>query len=81
MIFDFYYEKNILYDSLDKKETRYISINELILPKELMKKDPVIFAEQDDEVNFEIIDEGENLDISSEKDIKRLTNILEDKVG
>eukprot|EP00924_Labyrinthula_sp_SR-Ha-C_P012205 maker-scaffold_10-snap-gene-0.20-mRNA-1 protein AED:0.79 eAED:0.79 QI:0/0/0/0.5/1/1/2/0/164 len=46
-----------------------------------MKKDPVIFSEQDDEVNFEIIDEGANLDISSEEDIKRLTNILEDKVG
>eukprot|EP00924_Labyrinthula_sp_SR-Ha-C_P012711 augustus_masked-scaffold_67-processed-gene-0.22-mRNA-1 protein AED:1.00 eAED:1.00 QI:0/0/0/0/1/1/2/0/569 len=78
---DFYYEKDIFYDSLDKKETQYISINEHILPKELMKKDPVIFAEQDDEVNFEIINEGANLDISSEEDIKHVTNILEYKVG
>eukprot|EP00924_Labyrinthula_sp_SR-Ha-C_P010525 augustus_masked-scaffold_70-processed-gene-0.101-mRNA-1 protein AED:1.00 eAED:1.00 QI:0/0/0/0/1/1/3/0/726 len=78
---DFYYEKDIFYNCLNKKETQSTSINELILPKELMKKVPVIFAEQDDEINFEIIDEGENLDISSEEDIKRLTNILEDKIG
>eukprot|EP00924_Labyrinthula_sp_SR-Ha-C_P014491 snap_masked-scaffold_94-processed-gene-0.5-mRNA-1 protein AED:1.00 eAED:1.00 QI:0/0/0/0/1/1/2/0/774 len=78
---DLYYEKDIFYDSLDKKETQYISVNELILPKKLMKKDPVIFAEQDDEVNFEIIDEEASLDISSEEDIKGLTTILEDKIG
>eukprot|EP00924_Labyrinthula_sp_SR-Ha-C_P001936 augustus_masked-scaffold_30-processed-gene-2.75-mRNA-1 protein AED:1.00 eAED:1.00 QI:0/0/0/0/1/1/3/0/240 len=71
---------DIFYDYLNTDQAESEHVNELILPKELMKKDPVIFDEQEDGIDIEKIDEGENLEVDVVEDLKRHTSILENKV-